>query len=131
MINIKEEIINNVTYDSRKVIENGLFVCIPGANVDGHDFIDQVIDKVESKDLVLITEIEKLATVAENAEPNFIKAVEASQLKVEDGLLSIVSIGLNQVTDLEDLLNTKADKNTVEEIDEKVDEFIRIMEKVL
>lgn len=41
---IDQEVIQ-IDYDSRKVVENGLFVCIPGANVDGHDFIDQVIEK--------------------------------------------------------------------------------------
>ncbi|MCD7840433.1 MAG: UDP-N-acetylmuramoyl-L-alanyl-D-glutamate--2,6-diaminopimelate ligase [Erysipelotrichaceae bacterium] len=34
-----------IDYDSRKVINNSLFVCIVGANVDGHNFIDSVIDK--------------------------------------------------------------------------------------
>lgn len=105
---------------------NGTFELIGNWEVELDNYVtkDELnlkVDKVESKDLVLITEIEKLATVAENAEPNFIKAVETSQLKVEDGLLSIISVGLNQVTNLEELLNTKADKNTVEEIGEKVD----------
>ncbi|MCD7893552.1 MAG: UDP-N-acetylmuramoyl-L-alanyl-D-glutamate--2,6-diaminopimelate ligase [Erysipelotrichaceae bacterium] len=34
-----------IDYDSRKVINNSLFVCIVGANVDGHNFIDSVIDQ--------------------------------------------------------------------------------------
>ena len=37
--------ITQIDYDSRKVIPGSLFVCISGANVDGHDFIDQVIEK--------------------------------------------------------------------------------------
>lgn len=34
-----------IDYDSRKVVEGSLFVCIVGAQVDGHRFIDQVIEK--------------------------------------------------------------------------------------
>ena len=35
----------SVDYDSRKVKQDSLFVCISGANVDGHDFIEEVIAK--------------------------------------------------------------------------------------
>ena len=49
--------VSQIDYDSRKVIENGLFVCIPGANVDGHDFIDQVVDK-GAKVIVVCKEVE-------------------------------------------------------------------------
>ena len=35
--------VSQIDYDSRLVKENSLFVCIKGANVDSHDFIDQVI----------------------------------------------------------------------------------------
>jgi len=34
-----------IDYDSRLVIDGSLFVCIPGARVDGHCFIKQVIEK--------------------------------------------------------------------------------------
>lgn len=37
--------VSQVDYDSRQVVEGSLFVCIPGARVDGHTFIEQVIDK--------------------------------------------------------------------------------------
>ena len=40
-----EEDVKQIDYDSRKVVEGSLFVCIPGANVDGHDFIEQVVSK--------------------------------------------------------------------------------------
>ena len=36
--------VSQIDYDSRTVIDESLFVCIPGAKVDGHDFIDQVIE---------------------------------------------------------------------------------------
>ena len=35
--------VSQIDYDSRTVKDNSLFVCIPGAKVDGHTFIDQVI----------------------------------------------------------------------------------------
>ena len=37
--------VTEVIYDSRKVTEGCLFVCIEGANFDGHTFAAQVSDK--------------------------------------------------------------------------------------
>jgi len=37
--------IEGITYDSRKVSKNYLFICIKGSNSDGHDYIDQAIEK--------------------------------------------------------------------------------------
>ena len=37
--------ISQIDYDSRTVKEDSLFVCIVGAQVDGHCFIDDVIQK--------------------------------------------------------------------------------------
>ena len=45
--------ISNVVYDSRKVVENSLFVCIKGALSDGHKFADKAI---ESGATVLVVE---------------------------------------------------------------------------
>lgn len=36
--------VTEVVYDSRKVTPGSLFICIPGANVDGHDFAAQVAE---------------------------------------------------------------------------------------
>jgi UDP-N-acetylmuramoyl-L-alanyl-D-glutamate--2,6-diaminopimelate ligase len=49
--------VSQIDYDSRKVVKNGLFVCIQGANVDSHNFIDQVIEK-EAKTVVIEHEVE-------------------------------------------------------------------------
>ena len=38
-----DEEVTQIDYDSRQVKAGSLFVCIPGAKVDGHSFIDQVI----------------------------------------------------------------------------------------
>ena len=37
--------ISSITYDSRKVKQNCLFIAINGQNCDGHDFIDDAINK--------------------------------------------------------------------------------------
>lgn len=37
--------ITSLVYDSRKVIEDSVFVCISGAVRDGHEFINEVIEK--------------------------------------------------------------------------------------
>lgn len=48
--------ITSVIYDSRKAEEHGIFVCIEGTAVDGHEFVPQVVEKgvkvlVVSKDV--------------------------------------------------------------------------------
>lgn len=69
--------------------------------------------KIETgKSLVSDTEIAKLATVKENAEPNFIKAVTQDFKVNEAGELSLVSIKSSQVSDLQDELNKKVDTKT-------------------
>lgn len=78
------------------------------------------VDKVDGKSLVFDTEIAKLATVKENAEPNFVKSVNTEELKVDNGLLSVISIASSKVIGLEELLNGKANKATVEEVSNKV-----------
>lgn len=47
--------ITSVVYDSRKVTKGSLFICISGANMDGHNFADEVAEKGAS---VLIAEKE-------------------------------------------------------------------------
>lgn len=37
--------ITALAYDSREVVPGAMFVCIPGAKVDGHDFIPQVLER--------------------------------------------------------------------------------------
>lgn len=67
-------------------------------------------NKVEVKegyDLVSVTEIEKLITVKENAEPNFISSVDTNELLVTEGKLSIVSIPQSKVENLETILASK------------------------
>lgn len=37
--------VEDVIYDSRKVTEGSLFICIKGAAADGHDFVEEVVKK--------------------------------------------------------------------------------------
>jgi UDP-N-acetylmuramoyl-L-alanyl-D-glutamate--2,6-diaminopimelate ligase len=37
--------VESIAYDSRRVQRNGLFVALPGEKSDGHDFIDQAVEK--------------------------------------------------------------------------------------
>ena len=37
--------IQNIVFDSRKVVERSVFVAVPGTQVDGHDFIETAIEK--------------------------------------------------------------------------------------
>ncbi|SHH12433.1 UDP-N-acetylmuramoyl-L-alanyl-D-glutamate--2,6-diaminopimelate ligase [Tepidibacter thalassicus] len=48
ILNIKGDIdlnIEDIHYDSRKVSENSLFICVKGFNLDGHKFIQDALDK--------------------------------------------------------------------------------------
>lgn len=55
--------VTEVVYDSRKVTQGCLFICIPGANADGHDFAAQVVESgarvlVVQRDVKLPEEVE-------------------------------------------------------------------------
>ena len=63
--------ITGVVYDSRKIIEDALFICISGAKIDGHDFIEQVVEK-------------KAAVVLVEKEVAILKDCNATIIKVED-----------------------------------------------
>ena len=36
--------INDICYDSRKVVNNDLFICLVGSSSDGHDYIDSAVN---------------------------------------------------------------------------------------
>lgn len=69
------------------------------------------------KSLVSDTEIAKLATVKENAEENYIKSVEETQLKVENAKLSVIGVDqaligglVNEAGETDTLINILAEK---------------------
>ncbi|HMJ05245.1 MAG TPA: Mur ligase domain-containing protein, partial [Chthoniobacterales bacterium] len=37
--------VENIAYDSRRVQKNGLFVALRGEKSDGHQFIDQAVER--------------------------------------------------------------------------------------
>ena len=55
-----EQEVSSVVYDSRKVEEGSLFICIRGAVVDGHKFIPDVVAK-GAKKVVVETMVETTA----------------------------------------------------------------------
>lgn len=57
-IGITNREISKVIYDSRKVTKDCLFICIEGANFDGHQYVEEVIQKgagavVVSKEVIM------------------------------------------------------------------------------
>ena len=66
--------VSELVFDSRKACKDAVFVCISGAVVDGHDFIDQVIQKE-----VAAVVVEKEVTVPDNV----------TVIKVEDTRLAL------------------------------------------
>ena len=89
------------------------------------------VDAVDGKSLVFDTEIAKLATVRENAEPNFISSVDTAELKVDNGLLSIISITPSKVIGLEDLLNGKANKSELEAFELQIEKIGNSVSNIL
>ena len=74
-----EREVNSVVYDSRKVSEGCLFICIRGANFDGHEFAAEVVDKgakvlVISRDVELPKETEKEVTLIKVADTRYAMA---------------------------------------------------------
>lgn len=58
-----ETAVASVVYDSRKAVKDCLFICIAGANADGHDYAEEVVKKgarvlVVEKDVSLQTQRE-------------------------------------------------------------------------
>ena len=66
--------IKNVVYDSRKVTEGSLFVCIEGGTVDGHTFIPDVIKK-GAKALIVTKDVSDL--LPEGADVTVIKVKDS------------------------------------------------------
>ena len=49
--------VENIAYDSRRVQRNGMFVALRGEKTDGHNFIEQAIEKGAT---VIVTQREEL-----------------------------------------------------------------------
>ncbi len=56
IIGPSDRAVEGIAYDSRRVQRNGLFVALPGAKVDGHNFVEQAMEKGAS---VIVAEREQ------------------------------------------------------------------------
>lgn len=74
------------------------------------DLLNNKVEVVEGKSLVLDTEIEKLASVKENAEENYIKSVTERFSVSAEGQLSLNPIAVEDVEGLKTALDGKVDK---------------------
>lgn len=68
------------------------------------------VDKEEGKSLVSDTEIAKLLTVQENAEPNYVKSVDAQFEVNTEGQLSLKELAQDKIAGLPAALEGKVDK---------------------
>lgn len=66
--------IENVVYDSRKVTEGSLFICIEGGTADGHTFIPDVVKK-GAKALIVTKDVSGL--LPENADVTVIRVKDS------------------------------------------------------
>src|SRR5256714_685515 len=53
IIGLPDRVVESIAYDSRRVQRNGLFVALRGEKSDGHEFIDQAVEKGAT---VIVTE---------------------------------------------------------------------------
>ncbi|TCT12962.1 UDP-N-acetylmuramoylalanyl-D-glutamate--2,6-diaminopimelate ligase [Natranaerovirga pectinivora] len=72
--------ISKIAYDSREVVENGVFVAISGFKVDGHNYIQKAIDK-GAKVIILENEVD----IDEGI----------TVIKVEDSRLALAKVSTN------------------------------------
>lgn len=79
--------ISGITYDSRRVVNNGLFVALKGENYDGSDFIMDAIDKGAR---VVFFEGD-----AANLDRELIKARNVSLIKVKDARKALACLSNN------------------------------------
>lgn len=74
--------------------------------------LDKKVDKKDGHSLVADNEIDKLKTVKENAEPNFIKTVSNDFSVSEAGHLTLNTLSIEKVADLQTELDSKVNKQT-------------------
>ena len=83
------------------------------------NLLNNKVDKVEGSRLITQAEAEKLETV----EANYIASVDENQFSVKDRKLNLLDISISKVTNLEALLNNKANKEDLNNLDTKIDEL--------
>lgn len=76
--------ITDIIYDSRKLIESCVFVCMVGAVVDGHNFIPQAVEK-GAKAIVVEKEVENI--------PNDVAVIKVESSRKALALMSAAFFG--------------------------------------
>jgi archaellum component FlaC len=100
--------IDNSTFsvdESGKLILNNLEI----TQINGlQDSLNSKVEAQEGFGLVSLSEIEKLASISENAEENFIKEVDTANFTVENGKLILNDLNIVNIVGLDDLLNNES-----------------------
>lgn len=81
--------------------------------------LNNKVDKVEGSRLITSEEAKKL----ESVEANYIASVDENIFSVTDRKLNLLDISISKVTNLEALLNSKANKSDLDDLDIKVNEL--------
>lgn len=100
--------VNNIQFDSRKVEKGDVFVAIKGTVVDGHDFIEQVIDKgavaIVCERIPEIT-IEGITYIKVDSAPKALAVMASNYYGVPSENLKLVGVtGTNGKTTIASLL---------------------------
>ena len=114
---IKTENSENDKYDEYLYIDKNLEK-VGSFNIDLTDYATKIelenkVDKQNGYELISVSDIQKLSTIQENAEYNKIDTVDEIEFNLINRHLSINSIGISKVINLENLLNQKAEKKEV------------------
>lgn len=89
-----------------------------------NELLNKYVLKEDGKSLVEDTEIAKLKTVIANAEPNYIKSVSSNFTVSEAGHLTLNTISIGQVENLQDALDNKVSRQFTENGDGSKSEWI-------
>lgn len=89
-----------------------------------NELLNKYVLKEDGKSLVEDTEIAKLKTVIANAEPNYIKSVSSNFTVSEAGHLTLNTVSIGQVENLQDALDNKVSRQFTENGDGSKSEWI-------
>lgn len=89
-----------------------------------NELLNKYVLKEEGKSLVKDAEIAKLETVLANAEPNYIKSVSSNFTVSEAGHLTLNTVSIGQVENLQDALDNKVSRQFTENGDGSKSEWI-------
>ena len=111
-------LLNIQSIDSSLVLENNQLSIgeIPSEKVNNLNNLISSVSEV----------IQKLDTISLGAEKNYISSV-SNQFSVQNGQLSLNSISISNVTDLETILNNKVDKEEISSLEKDIENIKSIL----